>query len=386
MDTKNALRNHFFEIVIDNAAVAGFDGYFKEVSASWCETLGWSVKDLLKRPIIDFVHPDDRQGVFESRESLRSGGVVSKIRNRYLCRDGSYRWFEWQARADVEHQLVFAVARDITAEKDKEIELAQSRHAREMLERRLALADRMASVGTLAAGVAHEINNPLAMVMSNVSLLREELQAHAQLLPETIGSEMDQMAEEAIVGVERISAIVKTLRVFSKRSDQELEILEVQPIVEKTIQMTLGEISHRARLTQEFGVTPPVEAMEAKLSHAVLNLLVNAAHALPTRDVENNEIGVRTYTDRRGWALIEVRDNGSGMSPDVLDRVFDPFFSSRPEGRGVGVGLSITHTIVERLRGEMSVESEVGEGTTFRIALPPAGDTEVMQEHPAERY
>ena len=213
------LTDHFFEAVIDNASVAGFDGYFKRLSRSWSETLGWSIETLKSRPIIEFVHPDDRAAVMEDRARLRKGEVVTGIQNRYRCQDGSYRWLEWRVVADVERELIFGVARDITEKKHNRVLLEEARRREEKLQRQLVIADRMATVGTLAAGMAHEINNPLVMVTTNVSLLREDLALLADkfpgVIPDDLLKEFDEMASEALLGAQRIVKIVRGLGTFS---------------------------------------------------------------------------------------------------------------------------------------------------------------------------
>jgi two-component system, cell cycle sensor histidine kinase and response regulator CckA len=143
-------------------------------------------------------------------------------------------------------------------------------------------------------------------------------------------------------------------------------------VLELAINMAFNEIRHRARLVKDYGEVPAVEADEARLGQVFLNLLVNAAHAIREGQVERNEIRVRTRTDRAGRAVIEIRDTGCGIAPDVLGRIFDPFFTTKAVGDGSGLGLAICHGVVAALGGEITVESEPGKGSVFRVALPPA--------------
>jgi len=368
----NAFTDDFFEMSLDNVCVAGFDGFFKRVNKSWTRTLGWSTEELLSRPILDFVHPDDRDDVHGHRAQLRQGQDVGAIFNRYRCKDGTYRWFEWRSVAHVDRQMVYAIARDITEQRLANEKLLESQQAQEKMKRQLIFADRMASVGTLAAGVAHEINNPLAYITANISLLIEELEdSGGRLNSEQFGAIKD-MANEAQMGAERIRKIVRGLKTFSRSEEERRGIVEVIPLIEISINMTFNEIRHRARLVKDFGPIPKVDADDARLGQVFINLLVNAAQALPEGASEQHEIRISTSTDSKGCALIEVRDTGPGIPKELIDRIFDPFFTTKPVGVGTGLGLSICHTIVTALGGVLEVDSELGKGTTFRLRLPPA--------------
>src|SRR5450432_1813304 len=151
----------FFEMSLDNLCVAGIDGYFKRVNPSWTRTLGWTAAELLSRPSVEFVHPDDRASTLVGRKQLQMGSAMGPLTNRYQCKDGSFRWFEWRSIAHLDRGLVYASARDITEQKLIEARLSEATLRERDLHRQLTIADRMASVGTLAGGVAHEINNPL---------------------------------------------------------------------------------------------------------------------------------------------------------------------------------------------------------------------------------
>jgi CheY-like chemotaxis protein len=237
----------------------------------------------------------------------------------------------------------------------------------------------MASVGTLAAGVAHEINNPLAYVSGNLTYVAEEL---ARLLTEARGAHrtaqvevlraVSEALDEAQHGAGRVRDIVKDLKTFSRDDEAEAGPLDLRPVLESSLSMCNNEIKHRARLRKEWGEVPRVHATEAKLGQVFLNLLVNAAQALKDGAADQHEIVVRTFTDAQGRAVVEVRDSGCGIPPENLKRIFDPFFTTKPVGVGTGLGLSICHNIVTALGGTISVESELEKGTCFRVVLPPA--------------
>jgi PAS domain S-box-containing protein len=364
--------DEFFEMSIDNVCVAGLDGYFKRVNPSWTRTLGWTAEELLSRPSAEFVHPEDRQSTLAGRQRLASGGVLGPLTNRYLCKDGTYRWFEWRSIAHVDRRLVYAVARDITEQKLAEAQLIQAREREAQLERQLVFADRMASVGTLAAGVAHEINNPLAYVSANISLILDSLRefgndGSAPRLPE-----LCEMAVAVQEGAERIRKTVRGLKTFSRAEQERRVVIEIRPLLELSISMSSNEIRHRARLVTDYGPTPLVDADEARLGQVFINLLVNAAQAIPEGNTDANEIRVVTSTSAAGRAAIEIRDTGAGIPAHIIRRIFDPFFTTKDVGSGTGLGLSICHNIVTALGGEITVTSQEGVGTVFRLELPAA--------------
>jgi two-component system cell cycle sensor histidine kinase/response regulator CckA len=361
----------FFDLSLDNACIAGFDGYFKRVNPAWTRTLGWSEQELLSRPTIDFVHPDDREMTLAGRSRLREGQALGPLVNRYLCKDGSYRWFEWRSAAELHRGLVFASARDVTEQKLAEQQLREANAAREKLEQQLILAGRMAAVGTLAAGVAHEINNPLAQVSGNLGMLLEDVEAIVEHPTLEQVKSLKELLLEAEGGAERIRKIVRGLQTFCRAEDEQRGIIELQPLLEIAISATLNEIRHRARLVREFGETPLIEGDEGRLAQVFINLLMNAAQAVRESEQATNEIRLVTGTDANGNAVIEVRDNGPGVPADITERIFEPFFTTKPN-MGSGLGLSICRNVVTRLGGELSLSSEHGKGAIFRVLLPPA--------------
>jgi signal transduction histidine kinase len=251
-------------------------------------------------------------------------------------------------------------------------------HARDLTERKrleaqLVMADRLASVGRLAATVGHEINNPLAFVLTNLEIALEQIGVG---MPVTVAraAEIAEMLREAREGADRVRHIVRDLKVFSRGDSEERNAVDPRRVIDSCANMAKGEIRHRARLVKRYGETPRVLANEARLGQVLLNLLVNAAHAIPEDAAGEATITVTTRTDAAGRVVIEVRDTGSGIPDDVKKHIFEPFFTTKAGGSGLG--LSICHSIVTGMGGEITVESEVGHGTTFRVALPAATDSE----------
>lgn len=257
--------------------------------------------------------------------------------------------------------------------------------------KKLAHLDRMASLGTLAAGIAHEINNPLTYVIANLQLIEEEMprlvhdyvaavhRAGSAQAPDahaagTINrlNEVGARLHDALEGAERIRGIVLHVKTFSRAGDEHRTYVDVRSVLDSSIKVVFSEIRQRARLFKEYNHTPLVLANPGQLGQVFLNLLLNAAHAIDEENPQKNSIRVATRTAPSGEILIEISDTGRGIPPDALERIFDPFFTTKPLGVGTGLGLSICHGIIRSLNGSITVESMPGKGTTFRILLPPS--------------
>jgi PAS domain S-box-containing protein len=266
------------------------------------------------------------------------------------------------------HAATVVLARDITE--------------RKQMQARLLLADRLSSVGTLAMGIAHEINNPMAYVTANLVHLSSELTGMAQAGGEARAArysltELSQAAAEALEGAQRVNKIVKELKLFARGDDEHLAPVHLQDVVRDSLNVALHALKHRARLVLELEAVPAVLANESKLSQVCLNLLLNAVQSLPEGTAEQHQVVVRTRRREDGWALLEIQDTGCGISPENQRRLFDPFFTTRPIGEGTGLGLSICHGIVTRLGGTIEVQSAPGQGSLFRVALPPSSGRSV---------
>ena len=371
----------FFEMSLDLLSISSFDGFFKRVNPSWTKALGWSAEELMARPLIEFVHPDDRAATLEGREELKANEPLIGLNNRYVCKDGSYRWLEWRSVGHPEREVVYGVARDVTKQREAEQVLQDAKDLQERMQRQLILSDRLASVGMLAAGVAHEINNPLAYVVANLDLLHEEIAETAQKKPlPTLAVWLSAVAE-AREGSDRIRKIVRGLKTLSRAEEERRAVVELRPVLELSVNMAFNEIRHRARLVKDYGETPLVEVDDARLGQVFINLIVNAAQAIPEGDSDGNEIRIVTSTDALGRAVIEVLDTGPGIPAPLLGRIFDPFFTTKPIGVGTGLGLSICHSIVTSMGGEITASNREGRGACLRVELLPAAPREAEPVH-----
>lgn len=322
---------------------------------------------------------NDRAVIASGRTaSYEDSGTSGGVTRHYLTTKTLYRDDEGKVVA------IVGMSRDITEHRRAEELL------RKDLQERLVEADRLASVGTLAAGVAHEINNPLAFVIANLDPLDRKLASLERALEflgdegqtldpgaqalvteaRTNAEEAREMLRIAHEGTERIRQVVSDLRTFSREDAEHRALIDVRWILDSAINLAKNEITRRARLIRDYADVPPIEANAARLGQVFLNLLVNASQAIPEGDVEGNEVRIRTGSHADGRLLVEISDTGAGIPDDIARHIFEPFFTTKSSGTGMGLGLWICHSIVTSMGGEINVDSVVGRGTTFRLALP----------------
>ncbi|MBX7193509.1 MAG: PAS domain S-box protein [Sandaracinaceae bacterium] len=262
----------------------------------------------------------------------------------------------WEARMnrvvrDGEVTGLVMLARDVTSRKREESQLAAS--------------EQLASLGMISAALAHEINNPLAAAMWNVEYAIEALVSGDRVAPLAALEE----ARDALVALRDIS---RDLRLFGREERLAVQVVDVNAVLESTLRLARNELRHHARVVVDLQPVPRVRASEARLGQVFLNLLVNAAQAIPQGESERNEITVRTAVDPEGRVRIDIADSGAGMSDSVRMRLFTPFFTTKPIGVGTGLGLSICQRIVTSAGGTIEVQSAPGAGSLFTVLLPPA--------------
>lgn len=241
-------------------------------------------------------------------------------------------------------------------------------------ERRLIHSDRLAALGQLAAGVSHEINNPASYIGTNLDQLRElvvriragDLRGEAL---KAAADEMITMIDDSREGFRHIKAITRDLRSFARVSRDAVELTDVNEAVRSAVNLTGVQLRHVARLELDLDDISPIPAERAKIVQIFVNLLINAAQAIAEQGTRGHRIGVRSRREEEA-IVVEVSDDGPGIPPEVCGRIFEPFYTTKPADRGTGLGLAVCRDCVEVHHGTIEVESEPGQGTTFRVTLP----------------
>jgi signal transduction histidine kinase len=304
----------------------------------------------------------------------RIGGVLP---NRELPVDARRIAAAWN------YALMFGVALSFSAlyENLHLRAVAALNQAREELERtrqQAALNERMAALGRLVAGVAHEINNPSTFVAGNVRLARDTVAlVRSGAVPATELQEVEAALSDALTGATRITDTVRDLKTLGRASDESTAMVDAADVMDVSLRILANPLRHRATVEKNLAHVASVVANESRLGQVFVNLLTNAADAMPERPAAQNLIKVSTRM-RGDEVSIEVEDNGSGIAPDVLPHIFDPFFSTKETGTGTGLGLSICRTLVEQMKGRLEVESMPGRGSLFRVLLPAARRMRVL--------
>lgn len=296
-----------------------------------------------------------------------------------------------------QYERLLAVVRDVSVRKGQEAELRHNLDHQVQLNRKLEEAqnqllqsEKMASIGQLAAGVAHELNNPIGFVASNLGSLENYLNdlfaiidAYARsdrdagtVLAEVaklkadkdyafIKTDIGQLMAESRDGLARVRKIVMDLKDFSRVGEAEWQWADLHVGLDSTLNIVWNELKYKCKVDKQYGELPEVYCLPSQLNQVFMNLLVNAAQAIETR----GEVSIRTgLEDDHVW--IEVADTGRGIAQENLKRIFEPFFTTKPVGQGTGLGLSLSNSIIVKHQGRFEVESEVGKGTTFRVVLP----------------
>ncbi len=397
------------------------DGRVLELNDSTATIFGYGREEAIGRTSMElgiWLTPEDRAAMVEA---LQQQGMLRNRELKLRTKSGDIRTILFSAR-EIEHageRSLLAVIRDVTDLKQAEESLGDSRqelaakHAQlqalyaEMEEKSRELEkayaelkathaqmlqrEKMASIGQLAAGVAHEINNPIGFISSNLGTLRRYLgrlvdyigfqgERLAAASPEVVAElaqkrqalkldyilgDTGKLIDESLEGTERVRKIVADLKSFSRVDDTETRLADINECLESTLNIAWNEIKYKATVTKELGEIPAVRCNPQQLNQVFLNLLVNAAHAIEGQ----GEIGVGTCHEGE-WIAIRVSDTGCGIPEEIRGRIFEPFFTTKEVGIGTGLGLSISYDIVRKHGGEISVESEPGNGTTFTVRIP----------------
>jgi PAS domain S-box-containing protein len=370
-----------FDAISDSVCVLSRSYELIEVNEAACKSVGLNREQIVGRKCFEVLHGRSTPlPECPCASTLTSGEPAT---GSYESNGRTFEISAWPVLdADRNVTAFVHVTRDITERIEVEGQLAQ--------------ADRLSSMGMLAAGVAHEINNPLSYVLYNLESLTEDLpqllrtvrRAQAGLAElaesnpalESMGElaakmnpalldDIQERFKDALGGTHRIRDIARGLGTFSRVEEDQLVPVNLMHVIEVAINMSYNEVKYRARLVKDYARTPTVMASEGRLSQVFLNLIINATQAIEEGNVEDNEIRVRTWTED-GAVFAEVRDTGRGIPRENLARLFEPFFTTKKIGVGSGLGLAISRNIIESYGGTIEVQSRVGQGTSFTIRLP----------------
>jgi PAS domain S-box-containing protein len=408
---RHHLTNARLEYLVDNtpaiiySSVPSGDFKMTFVSANASRVLGYDPEEMVADPNFWFnhIHPDDIPNIFSSLAMVFVEGQRT-YEYRFRASDGRYLWMHDTLRlirdAEGNPLEVIGSLTDITDRREMEEVLKKTGEEQKLLIEKLQQAqaqllqsEKMASIGQLAAGVAHEINNPVGFVNSNMGSLRSYVEtlfkvidgydailARANGSPDTataiaqlkqqadlefLKEDVTALVKESMDGLKRVKDIVQSLKDFSHVGETDWQMADLHHGLESTLNIANNEFKYKATIDKQFGQLPLVKCMASQLNQVFMNLIVNASHAIK----ESGVITIRTGTEG-DWVWVEVGDTGVGIPPENLSRIFEPFFTTKPVGQGTGLGLSLSYNIVKKHGGRIDVESEVGKGTRFIIRLP----------------
>ncbi|KGF82838.1 diguanylate cyclase [Massilia sp. JS1662] len=359
---RTAERDRMWRLSRDIMLVASFDGIVEAVSPSFGSLLGWSEHDIVGKNFLQLVHPDDQVATVAQMASLGEGHYVYKFENRYRRKDGSYCLLSWTAAPDAD--FIHAIGRDITADREQAEQIRRTELA-------LQQSQKMETIGKLTGGVAHDFNNLLQIISGNLQLLEMN----------TGGAEVHRWIGNARSAVEKGAKLASYLLAFGRRQPLEPKVVKIGRVVtgmEDILRRALGE-EIEVELAISGGLWNTAVDV-AQVENAILNLAINARDAMSgagklTIEAHNailDDLYCRTHGDVAPgqYVMLAVTDTGSGMTPDVLRQAFEPFFSTKEEGKGSGLGLSMVYGFVKQSGGHVKIYSEPGQGTTVKLYLP----------------
>ncbi|KQS75185.1 histidine kinase [Rhizobium sp. Leaf384] len=369
---RTADRDRMWRLSTDIMLVADFQANILSINPAWTSLLGWLPEELLNTSFTRLIHPDDLRATLDEVAKLGSGATTFAFVNRYQCRDGSYRTISWTAVPD--DSYIHAVGRDVTQEQEAATALRKTELA-------LQQAQKMEAIGNLTGGVAHDFNNLLQVVAGNLQLLGKDI----------VGNERAQKrVSNALEGVNRGSKLASQLLAFGRRQALDPRVLNVGRLVrgmDDMLRRTIGEGIEVETVVSGGLWNTLVDPMQ--IENALLNLAINARDAMEGYGRLTIEVGNAFLDDAYAlrhdeveagqYVVVSVTDTGSGMGAEVMEKVFEPFFSTKPEGKGTGLGLSMVYGFVKQSGGHVKLYSEIGQGTTVRMYLPRSTQLEDLR-------
>jgi PAS domain S-box-containing protein len=342
-------------------------GYFETSNPAWRAILGWSEDEVASMSIFELLHPDDVEHTRAGFELTLVGQPAIRFVNRYRCKDGSHRYISWVGIQ--EDGYVYCTGRDITVEREAEIELSKAQDA-------LRQAQKMEAIGQLTGGIAHDFNNLLTGIIGSLDLVRRRMASNNT-------GDIPRLMDAASAAALRAAALTHRLLAFGRRQSLDTRPNDVNRIVggvEDLLQRTMGE---RIELVCKLAGDLWTASTDAnQLESALLNLAINARDAMPdggrltieTTNVQLDDAYASLHEDVQPgeYVAVSVSDTGIGMTPEILEKAMDPFFTTKPVGEGTGLGLSVIYGFTKQSRGHLRIYSEVGRGTTVKLFLPRA--------------
>ncbi len=353
-------RDRMWALSRDPFLVTDRDGRWLSISPVWTELLGWTEEELLGRTPEWMEHPDDRNRTRNEGDDIVSGDTTRRFENRFRTRSGDYRWFSWTAVP--EGEVIYAVARDVTARKQAAAELEQAQAA-------LRQSQKMEAMGQLTGGVAHDFNNLLTPIVGSLDMLQRK----------ALGGEREQrLIAGAMEAAERAKVLVQRLLAFARRQPLQSTAIDVAALVTGMAALMESTTGPQIKVVTEVGETMrPAVADANQLEMALLNLCVNARDAMPdggTLRVSASEIMVGAHHPAGlvpgAYIRLSVADTGAGMDEATIARAIEPFFSTKGVGKGTGLGLSMVHGLASQLGGALTIQSRLNVGTNIELWLP----------------
>jgi PAS domain S-box-containing protein len=351
---RTAQRDRLWTLTTDLMMVSNAKAQILAVNPAWTQLLGWREDQLVGSTFYDFLHPDDREKTRAERKKLEAGRVIHNFENRYLTRDGAETWISWKAMPDGD--TIYSVGRDVTAEREQAGALQAAEEA-------LRHAQKMEAVGQLTGGLAHDFNNLLQGIVGSLDLVQKRIEQ----------GRFDNLADyagQARASADRAGALTHRLLAFSRRQPLDPRPIIANPLIlamEPLLRRTIGEL-----FILKFDLAPdlwPTHCDPHQLDSAILNLVINARDAMPGGGILT--ISTRNLPDAETPRIcISVTDTGTGMPADVIERAFDPFYTTKPIGQGTGLGLSMVYGFMRQSGGQAKIISAVGQGTTVQLFLP----------------
>lgn len=357
----------FFQYSYDLLVVVGADGYFKRVNPAVERAFGYTAAELCSRPLTDFLHPEDVEKTKKRIHILSNGTATIESVNRYLRKDGTYRWYSWNTTPL--GSLFYSVGRDITdrVQSDERIRVEMRTHEAQILQ-----LQKMDAVGRLAGGIAHDFNNMLGAISMSCDILSDD--AHK---PEAVVKKIQDIRDIT----ERAAALTHQLLVFSRKQVMQLKTINLNHLIQQSEKMLVRLIGENIKITSKMATDlKTIYADPSQIEQVILNLVLNARDAMPNGGLINLETTNvyldESFTSRHlsvepgHYVLLTVMDTGTGMDAKTIEKIFEPFFTTKPVGKGTGLGLTTTYGIIKQFKGSVWVYSELGQGTVFKIYLP----------------